>query len=83
MNHYEELRVCALGQRIRAVGMLLFIQQGMSHWMRCLKSLELSEYRTSPHTNGIPGGNGVAVLLADAALEIAGPVFCIKEEFNG
>ena len=81
MNRYEELRVCALGHKARAVGMILFIQHGMSHWMRRLNNLDMPGKRSSQHTNGIPASSGVATLLADAVLEIAGPVFCIKGEF--
>lgn len=83
VNHYEELRANALGQRCRATGMLMFLQQGMGGWMRCLNDEDLSECRTSLCHSETPASNGIAAILADAVLETAGPVFCLKEEYNG
>jgi len=83
VNRYEELRASALGQRSRAVGMVLFLQQGMSRWLRFLNGENLFEYTTSSCTGRIPVVSGVAAILADAILEIAGPAFCLKEEFHG
>ena len=82
-NRYEELRASALGQKTREAGMLLFLQQGMSRWLHCLDGGGLPAYMISPYTNGTPASSGVAAILADAVLEIAGPVFYLKEEFNG
>jgi len=75
ITRYEELRICALGQKTRAAGMILFLQQGMSNWMRHLECVDLHRYRTSQYTTRMPVGSGVAVLIADAVLEIAGPIF--------
>ncbi len=83
VNRYEELRASALGQRSRAVGMVLFLQQGMRRWLRGLNGENLFEYTTSSCTGRIPLVSGVAAILADAILEIAGPAFCLKEEFHG
>jgi hypothetical protein len=83
VNRYEELRANALGQRSRAIGMLLFLQQGMNRWLRRLNNENLSAYTPSPFTGGTPASCGVAVILADAVLEIARPILCLKEEFNG
>ncbi len=76
IEEYETLRANALGQFNRPCGLLLFMQRGMSNWLRTL--VGPSNPAPAPHcpTNSTArtSTDALAGIMVDAILEIIGPV---------
>ena len=77
-EEYEKLRANALGQLNRPCGLLLFMQRGMSSWLRTLAGLSNSDLLphcpTADSTRGT-STNALVGIMADAILEIIGPIY--------
>jgi hypothetical protein len=82
IREYETLRANARGELSQSHGFMLLLRQGMSGWMRALKSsgptirrmLSPAPSAVVPLAEGARlSSAGVATILTDAILDMAGP----------